>query len=120
MPPETVVQHHLVWGHVDAYRCCSKSLVGSVLVQLGCASALAEGISFQACAFNDSAISPSRVPTKGQERPTSVTARTSRGRDPFRGIDPGARISVMAATRLGHDSGVESCVGGLLSARLTE
>ena len=35
MPPETVVQHHLVWGHVDACRCCSKSLMGSVLVRLG-------------------------------------------------------------------------------------
>ena len=75
---------------------------------------------FQACAFNDSAISPSRVPTKGQERPTSVTARTSRGRDRVGASIRGARISVMAATRLGHGSGVESCVGGLLSARLTE
>lgn len=31
-----------------------------------------------------------------------------------------ARISAMVATVLGHGSGVESFVGGLLSARLTE
>ena len=32
IPPETTVKHHRLRGHVDAYRCCGKSLIGSALV----------------------------------------------------------------------------------------
>ena len=32
MPPETPVKHRRLRGHVDAYRCCVKSLIGSALV----------------------------------------------------------------------------------------
>ena len=32
MPPETTVKHRRLRGHVDAYRCCVKSLIGSALV----------------------------------------------------------------------------------------
>jgi hypothetical protein len=27
--------HTVIWGHVDAYRCCGKSLIGSALVEFG-------------------------------------------------------------------------------------
>ena len=59
---------------------------------------------------------------RGKQRATSTTAAMTIARE-----NPGwglasilARISVMAAAVLGHGSGVESFVGGLLSARLTE
>jgi len=32
MPPETTVKHRRLRRHVDAYRCCTKSLIGSALV----------------------------------------------------------------------------------------
>jgi hypothetical protein len=32
MPPETTVKHRRLRAHVDAYRCCVKSLVWSALV----------------------------------------------------------------------------------------
>ena len=32
MPPETPVKHRRLRGHVDAYRCCVKSLIRSELV----------------------------------------------------------------------------------------
>src|SRR5687767_680037 len=35
MPPETTVKHRRSWRHVDAYRCCVKSLIGSALVRFG-------------------------------------------------------------------------------------
>ena len=34
MPPETTVKHRRLRGHVDAYRCCVKWLIGSALVGL--------------------------------------------------------------------------------------
>jgi len=35
IPPETPSQHGDLQGHVDAYRCCAKSLIGSALVGFG-------------------------------------------------------------------------------------
>lgn len=63
-----------------------------------------------------------RVPTKGQEKGNvGDHGHNHRAGETCVGASiRGARISVMAATMLGHGSGVESFVGGLLSARLTE
>ncbi len=62
------------------------------------------------------------VPTKGQEKGNvGDSGHNHRAGETWAGASiQGARISVMAATVLGHRSGVESFVGGLLSARLTE
>jgi hypothetical protein len=57
-PPETPVEHRDLRGHSDAHRCCGKSLMWGALVHLGCASARADGINFQACLIDRSSISP--------------------------------------------------------------
>lgn len=62
------------------------------------------------------------VPTGGQEKGNvGDCGHCHRAGETWVGASiRGARISAMAATVLGHGSGVESFVGGLLSARLTE
>ena len=62
------------------------------------------------------------VPTDGQEKGNvGDCGHDHRAGETWVGASiRSARTSAMAATVLGHGSGVESFVGGLLSARLTE
>jgi hypothetical protein len=65
LPQKPRKNTHDLGRQADAHRCCVKSLIGTAMVGIWCASARADGIDFQACSFNvrTSAPAPPRPPS---------------------------------------------------------
>src|SRR5688572_24187169 len=67
MPPETTVKHRRLRAHVDAYRCCVKSLVWSALVGFDVRQhARAESISKRAPSTTRKSLPSTRCARSGQ------------------------------------------------------
>ena len=74
MPPETTVKHRRLRGHVDAYRCCGKSLIGIALVGFGVRQhARAESISKRA---QSTTLTSLRLESTICEQPETVYRKT--------------------------------------------